>query len=359
MAQFLNALAVIWLFLAAGAALATPAEPPPDDFSALQYVDSEGCVARRDPAGEWARMQSEGAPVCGFPPSFGAPERGALLRAEPAAPRSAGVIERELMMAVASEVELVDGPASAPPAQTGDQRQPAPSPASSNAAPAASTPAARAEQLGAAIARELAAPAPRVHAAPLGQSSQLCAALGMATADAASPVRPDDPTRGLCAPARAASDLAAQRRVSAAPLPAAAPAPEAEQPGDNAGAAEPRARAEPSAAQPDRARGPQTAAPRSRPAAPTRTAAPPEPRNPAELVPANARFVQIGQFTREDAAERAVTALRALGYPPMRARRAGDDSPHIILAGPFASRERLIHALDHLRAAGYPTAVAR
>ncbi|MFV0408993.1 MAG: hypothetical protein ACK5LJ_04610 [Paracoccus sp. (in: a-proteobacteria)] len=48
-----------------------PAEPPPPDFQATQYIDSHGCVFVLDGVGWTARLAEDGAPICGFPPSMG------------------------------------------------------------------------------------------------------------------------------------------------------------------------------------------------------------------------------------------------------------------------------------------------
>lgn len=57
-------------------ALAGPAEPPPAGFAGAQYVDSAGCVFRRDGAGGWqARLTRDGQPLCGYAPTGGSAPR--------------------------------------------------------------------------------------------------------------------------------------------------------------------------------------------------------------------------------------------------------------------------------------------
>ena len=70
-------LRILLVLLLPGLALAQdfrPAEPPPPDFSARQYIDSKGCVfLRDDDSGGWtARVSRDGAPICGYPPTLSA-----------------------------------------------------------------------------------------------------------------------------------------------------------------------------------------------------------------------------------------------------------------------------------------------
>jgi hypothetical protein len=65
------------LLLWTGAAAAEPAEPPPPDYAAAEYVDSAGCVFQRVDIGSraiWgARLGADGQPVCGIAPSVAPP----------------------------------------------------------------------------------------------------------------------------------------------------------------------------------------------------------------------------------------------------------------------------------------------
>lgn len=67
---------VIFLVLGPGLALASdlrPAEDPPADLVARQYIDSSGCVFLRDEAGGWLpRLSRDGSPICGYPPTLSA-----------------------------------------------------------------------------------------------------------------------------------------------------------------------------------------------------------------------------------------------------------------------------------------------
>lgn len=78
----------------------------------------------------------------------------------------------------------------------------------------------------------------------------------------------------------------------------------------------------------------------------------------AEWIAPHARYVQIGRFDPAGAAQ-AAAALAAMGYPVLREKVVGVDGMRFVMAGPFATRERLVSALDRLRKAGYGAAFAR
>lgn len=68
----LTALLVAWDARAAGPA---PAELPPPDFTARQYIDSKGCVFLRDGEAWVARQARDGTMLCGYPPTLSARRR--------------------------------------------------------------------------------------------------------------------------------------------------------------------------------------------------------------------------------------------------------------------------------------------
>ena len=72
---------------------------------------------------------------------------------------------------------------------------------------------------------------------------------------------------------------------------------------------------------------------------------------------ATARDVQIGQFNA-DGVTAAIAAIQAMGYPVARQTKADVGGQKVVVAGPFATRERLIAALYRLRKAGYSRAFA-
>lgn len=53
-----------------------PAEPPPPDFTAAQFIDSAGCVFVRVKDGWRARIARDGSAICGYPPTFSARRTG-------------------------------------------------------------------------------------------------------------------------------------------------------------------------------------------------------------------------------------------------------------------------------------------
>lgn len=53
-----------------------PAEPPPADFTAAQFIDSAGCVFVSTPQGWRARIARDGSPICGYPPTLSARRLG-------------------------------------------------------------------------------------------------------------------------------------------------------------------------------------------------------------------------------------------------------------------------------------------
>ncbi|MFT3688140.1 SPOR domain-containing protein [Paenirhodobacter sp.] len=70
---------------------AGPVELPPPEYAGAQYVDSAGCVFRRDAAGQWqARLTRDGQPLCGYTPS---PVPGAPRPLVQAAPQRVTITE--------------------------------------------------------------------------------------------------------------------------------------------------------------------------------------------------------------------------------------------------------------------------
>lgn len=77
----MNLRALMIGLMAALPAVAGPAELPPPGYAGAQYVDSTGCVFRRDGAGEWqARLTRDGKPLCGYAPTHASGRPGPLAR---------------------------------------------------------------------------------------------------------------------------------------------------------------------------------------------------------------------------------------------------------------------------------------
>ena len=302
------------LLLAPLAAFAAPVPPPPGNFTGVQYIDGQGCVFQRVEGGWQARTDSAGQALCGFPPSIEMrrldPDSSHVLPvALPEPPPDPAALLAERLAEELRQADLVEpAPVLAPPAA-------APSPLS--------------EQIAASLAVQQRA------AQGFGVPDDLCRRLGYSD----EPVEGGmpDPT-GFCpglrspAPGGVLGDRPQTARQVAS---RAAPAP-------SRPAASPAARA------------PEAPA-RQVSAGPTRPAAAPV--SGVEMIPAHARYVQIGAF-RPDDADRAIRALAAKRLPAVRLKD-GADQPIVIMAGPFADRRTLIEALNRLRAEGWPGSVAR
>ena len=330
-------LVFLWLLALAARAVAAPEPPPPQDFAGAQYIDGSGCVFAR--AGDnWApRLDRQGAPVCGFPPTLS--QRGLNLDA---APRP--TVEDRLFEQFSQG--LRDGEFTADPRQRQELHDPG--------LPDRQDPLTR--NLQTAIARQEA-----LRAAMSGarENSDLCNLLGYHSDPSDQPALGGDVTFGLCPgmradPPRAILTEGARRdRVKVA---AAEPVDDEAQteavtpaasPGIAAPAARPAARTSPDNGK--------------RSAQAAHAARRPVPVVPGvEMIPANARYVQVGLYPDQASAEIIARRLIARGYPAGLARRDGY-APDVraVLAGPFEDRGRLVRALNDLRRQGYDRAVAR
>ncbi|WP_347266985.1 SPOR domain-containing protein [Paracoccus sp. (in: a-proteobacteria)] len=329
---------MLMLVAAPSAALAqsaVPAEVPPADFTARQYVDSRGCVFWRDGSDRWqARLARDGTQICGYPPSSsirGLNGRPRLVALDPDAGRSrAERLERALSESVITNLrpgELTSDPRPM-------EKLPDLGPEPGSTAPG--------EALKAAVA---AAPALRRDmAGALQPNRRLCALLGH-DAGARSGRTGQDPTQGFC---DSLSELDLARLSFARPLggpivtlPEAAPAAD--------GAPPPRMRQD----SPHRAAATATAAGRAPARQASRSRAAPA-EAAADMIPAGARFLQMGPFPDPAAAARAARHAASLGLPvrPARSNSGGRQVP-VALAGPFDSREAIVRALHALRQAGH------
>lgn len=370
MALMLRAMLLL-AFLPGLAQAAGPAEPPPADFAGRQYIDSRGCVFRRGDGesgggGTWApRLARDGTAVCGYPPTLsarGLDGRPRLRALDPDAGRSrAELVERALAQTVVTNLR--------PGELTGDPQAMEHLP-DLGPEPASSAPA---EALKAAVA---AAPAVRQGmGAGLKPNMRLCALLGY-DGQGGAPKPGGDPTQGYCGslPESDLSRLAFARPLGseppdaapasgapaggepATPRPLARPVPVAAK--DAAEPALPPARVRPAVApavQPlSRPTGPQVA---KAPGAAAKAAPARQPEG-LDLIPAGARYVQLGAFKDAAAAEDAARKLAGLGYPVLRGREKGRAGP-LLMAGPFDGREAIVRALDAIRRAGFRHAVPR
>lgn len=374
-----------------------PAEPPPGDFTAAQFIDSAGCVFVRTPQGWRARVARDGSNICGYPPTFSARRlaRDSVqpLFEQPVEPQ-AQKFERLLTEAIVPNLhsgELADpAPADqpvqaqaevqAPQAAVAAAAVPVPQPAAAPA-PAAARPD---DPLGLAAA---VSQAPLLAQDATPRSDRLCKLLGVAA----------DPRGGLggssalgfcggsdsvlagtvvggdaAAPAAARAGAAqrggqAQTRIAAAgrggpdgtPAAAGISPRDADKASGRAGtrtasgaAVRVKAAARADSRRAGAGRGADAGGTgRSAPAAAGNSA-----RNAAALIPPGARYVQIGAFRDAANASRAAKQLSGMGLPVARSGSAGTQ---LIMVGPLSGREAIVRAIDRVRRAGFRDAYAR
>ena len=78
------------------------------------------------------------------------------------------------------------------------------------------------------------------------------------------------------------------------------------------------------------------------------------------MIPAGARFVQVGMFGDPDNARRAAKRLSSMGLPVSQGQTAVRGRQlQTIMAGPFDSRQGIVRALDRVRRGGFPDAYPR
>lgn len=306
----------------------------PAGFQGTQFIDASGCVFARED-GRWAaRLDRDGEQICGFPPTeiAGSDDRPA--------PESVG---QRLQTALAEG--LRDGDLAMDRRDLAERKEPVVEPAQTVLQERVAQQVKAVE----AVRTAVAAAGPR--------SSPLCGELGYVPTAQPDPIIGTDVTQGLCPGMRA--PLPEERLVSPPSVRLAEPAkkevassvpvPVADRRRDATQPARPASRRQPAVSSPAN---PSIVARRPRPDAPQKTT--------VEMIPAGARFVQIGAFADEQNATVAIRKLSQLGYRVAQSHVRQDyGQVRVIMAGPFTDRRALIMALNHLRAAGYPKAVAR
>lgn len=313
---------MVLVLLLPGQVWAAPDPPPPGDYPGAQYIDRTGCVFMRE-GDEWApRLDKQGARICGFPPSQAA--QGVDPDIPSASPED---VLSEVMAQGLRAGDLLKDQRVTPLAEA------APDPAQA--------------VLDATLQDQIELDA-RLRSAMAGQAPDgLCARLGYRPEAGATPIIGGDVTQGLC-PGMTAPDPQPQITAvsAAAPLPVTA--------------AEPAVTARGDIPTPKPARVAESAS--KPPSVIARRPAPPkiEVRAKVEMIPAHARYVEIGAYADAGNAMTALRRLSALGYrTAQRDQKVGDKPGKAVLAGPFADRQALVTALNRLRATGYPRAMAR
>ncbi|WP_134678808.1 SPOR domain-containing protein [Paracoccus ravus] len=342
----------LWLFLAwllplHARAEHRPAEMPPPDFPARQYIDSKGCVFRKSESGRWdALLSRDGDLTCGYPPSAtirGLNGRPRLRIHDPDAAKSRGqLIEEELAKTVFARLE---------PGELTSDRDPLTALPDMGPEPVPTGPL---DELKAEIR---AAPAlARAMGMDLHPNPRLCRLLG--NDDVAASTRLGrDPSAGYC---DGLSPLTLAHLVFVRPVPTAIPV-SASTP-VSVPARDAAAQVRPGCGPKGEAqcKKPQTRQPRDVKQAREISRGLARSARPSTTIPADARHVEIGRFPNRRAAEGMARRAARLGYPLLRGRAPDDDTGSVLLlAGPFVSRGQIAQALFRFREAGFAQAVAR
>ncbi|SIS98865.1 SPOR domain-containing protein [Paracoccus saliphilus] len=352
-----NIWSLLFLAVLTGAAQATPSPLPPDSFAGEQYIDGRGCVFNRDGHGWTPRIDSQGKAICGFPSSLSVrrtdPDTVSVLPQEDSsAPPDAEKLLREQLAAGLRQGEFTADPHDPEP-----RREPA-IPLGDGGMSAGIEALARQQEV------------IRASMAGMSPGSDLCARLGYQPDPNPRPILGGDVTQGLCPGMHATEPMervitgqrvtegetSARQGQHEKPTAGSVKGTDAEQAVDSGRQAKlsdtakrPKARTSKVAAsaggsKPVRDEPVSGNAPTPRP----------------KLIPASARYVQIGNFPDDDSAHAAIRKLAAMGFPVARGHERGKDRKHpLILAGPFNDRRSLVAALNMLRGAGYASAVAR
>ncbi|HWL56119.1 MAG TPA: SPOR domain-containing protein [Paracoccus sp. (in: a-proteobacteria)] len=318
-------IAAILPFAASGRDL-RPAEEPPADFTARQYIDSRGCVFLRSDSGRWeARVARDGAPICGYPPSAtirGLGGKSRLRALDPDAGKSRA--ERmEAALATAIIPNLRPGELTSDPIAPEILPDMGPEPMGGEPLDALKASLRVAPELREAMAREI------------QPNRRLCRLLGYDATPGSG--AGNDPTSGYCgaAPGASLSRLAFARPVEVA-----------------GGAGQ--------VAVSQRRTVPAAVAAVSRDNSGTKGAARQRggPIVEADMIPPSARYVRIGTFPAGEAVAAVVRRVAGLGYSVQR-QKGGPVTQSTLLAGPFDTREAIVRALDRLRRNGFAAAVPR
>lgn len=410
---------VIFLVLGPGLALASdlrPAEDPPADLVARQYIDSSGCVFLRDEAGGWLpRLSRDGSPICGYPPTLsarGLDGKPRLRALDPNAGRSrAELLEQALSETVLTNLrsgELANDPT---PMETLPDFGPEPTstaPVDALKAALAAAPTVR-NNMGEALQPnrrlcQLLGYDDKAGASALGSdpSQGYCSTLPESDLSRLSFVRPLGEVRKADAKSAVAGDTSETAEKVAAPAktgtqakppvasvpvpkkaatvaaadrsrPTSAKAQQAKTPDKSTAKSKAKATKQPAkpvvntpkAAHP----GPVTtqtpkavnaAKTLAAPKAPAATASKPTAPASPGLIPPGARYVQFGTYADITNADRAAQVVARMGYPVMRGQgKVGGRNVQFILAGPFSDRETIVRALDSIRRAGFRDAYPR
>lgn len=315
-----------------------PAETPPPDFTAGQYIDSAGCVFVRTDGGWRGRIDRDGAAVCGYPPTLSARRTGSdsepALFPEPELPRAAR-IERELTQAIIPNLqaaELAEGnPVREARKESGNPDLGAVGNPQVPQGEAPPDPL----QIGATVtqapvlSREMAGP---------GRIDRLCALIG------GSRTAQDGASLSLCGGATSLASLARvspERKENSKAGRSAAEAGGTKGVSPNAGAKTRKAK---------------VAASEGSGASRAGASAKALPPDDMRMIPPGARFVQVGSFREAGQAQAAAARLVRMGVPVLRGT---EGKAELVMVGPLDGREAIVRMIEKLRRAGYPDLRAR
>lgn len=301
---------VLVFLLLAARAMAAPEPPPPAGFQDAQYIDGAGCVFQRQGAVWQQRLDGRGQKICGFPPTMS-------YRSEVGSDAPVQSVEEQIFERFSAELRDGEFVADRHPVEP---RKPLPTSGPST------------------IQRDIQTRLRNSAALKVqiwgGADSRLCALLGYSP-DPPSGLRYDrDVTQGLCPGMSVA--IPSPRYVSlAADTPkhvrVVAPAP--------------------------------AAVPRARPEKASVISATERKQSPTlgpEMIPAHAKYIQVGAFRDSESAMAVARRLLAAGHKVGRIYRwQNGEELQLITVGPFADRQTLVRALAQLRVEGYARAQPR
>lgn len=317
---------------------ATPSPFPPADYPGDQYIDGQGCVYNRAGTQWKPRLEKSGEKLCGFPPSLDSrrTDPDTLTVLAPLHPPQSPDPETLLREALAQGLRQGEFTADPRPQEARSEGK-LPDFGQDISARVKGLIQAR-QEIRAQMAGALA-------------DSGLCAQLGYRIVTDAGPIIGGDVTQGLCPGMRA--DLPSRRIVASGRTEAKRVTPNTDSVSASIGATKSAPAGMSRSARPETM--PRSATARNLRRSPIKPA-PPKSNHVAtqEMIPAAARYVEIGDFADESSARPVIHALSGLGFPVSKGQRqVAKRNSTVILAGPFDDRGALVAALNTLRGRGY------
>lgn len=358
---FATLIRVVVMAVMTGAAMGqdhAPAELPPPDFAARQYIDSRGCVFMRDADGGWQPRLHDGSElVCGYPPTLSARRLSPDAAARPFGegveePARAAQVEQALAEHVFSNLQTGELAGQREPMQHRIDAGPEPDPD----APVVDLQGEIRAQVE--VRRQM--------NDALKPNRSLCRLLGYDQATPGSGQLGSDPTQGFCdgLSPNDLSRLAFTRPIQLSTGAAdgnEANKKEAADGGDGRQADVAREKRQEAPKEPTAETSPAGKAKPPSVVAKTRAKAPAASTSKTTRtgtniphIPANARFIRIGRFESGEDLDIVLRRLSVLGLPIVREKPTAT-----IMVGPFNSRQAIVMAFDRLQRAGFKNLVPR